>query len=286
MSKQVSRQHHFVPQFLLRPWAVQDMLRGYWWDVRHGELASKHRGTKSFCRQLDLLTLNAHGLGRDALEKIFFGEIDSKGAKARNELLTSGPSGLTKDQRCDFARLLLSLEARRPSNVTALRAESRTFAEGLDNDPEIIAAMEAEGLTDTPSSFYERGSGVLLEDRALKLIQRLVDNPTVGSKLINAQWHIIRLGRFDGSFILSDRPLIRLRGYEHPGAVWVLPLTPQVSFVAVNHPENLRKIQRVTPQRFSKKTNVSSAHQAERFVFCVDKSHEHWIGKYLCASAR
>jgi len=83
--------------------------------------------------------------------------------------------------------------------------------------------------------------------------------------------------------VLSDRPLIRIRGYDHPGGAWVLPLTPKVAFIAVNHPENLRRMQCVTPQRFVKQTNYSSAWQAERFVFSIDDFHARWLAKYLSA---
>ena len=179
----------------------------------------------------------------------------------------------------------LSLDGRRPAIVAKFREMGEDMAEMLDSDPEVLAALEDEGVTDTPSSYYERTEGVLLEDRALLSIQRFVDNPKVGGRLINAHWHIVRLGPSDGSFVLSDRPLIRIRGYDQPGAAWALPLTPRAAFVALNHPENLAKIKRVSPRRFAKATNVSSAAQAERFIFASDASHEHWIGKYLRAEA-
>ena len=283
MANEEAHQHHFVPQFLLRPWAVEGALRGYWWDERRGELACKLKGPKGFCCQIDLLTLRTHNLGRDALEKVFFGHIDTKGAEARDRILADGPYGLSGDEKCDFARLLLSLDARRPANVNTLRdVGRRRFAEALDGDHEILAAMADEGLAASPSSFVEQ-SGISLVDRALATIQGLVDNPKVGGKLISAHWRVVRLGPYDGSLVLADRPLIRLRGYDHPGAAWVLPLTPDTAFVAVNHAANLERIKRVTPRCFAKRTNVSSACQAERFVFCVDKSHEHWIGRYLNA---
>ena len=228
MAGQEAHEHHFVPEFLLRPWCVEGLLLGYWWDDRRGELACKRKGTRGFCWQLDLLTLRSHSLGRDALEKVFFGDIDTKGAKARDRLLAGGPRNLNADQRCDFARLLLSLDARRRATVSDLRATGpRQIAESLDDDPEILAAMEDEGLAGAPSSYIEQ-LGMHLEDRALGTIQGLVDNPTIGGRLINALWHLVRLGAFDGSLVLSDRPLIRLGSYEDPGAAWLLPLTPQV----------------------------------------------------------
>ena len=147
MAGQEAHEHHFVPAFLLRPWCVEGLLQGYWWDDRRGELARKRKGTRGFCWQLDLLTLRAHSLGRDAIEKVFFGDIDTKGAEARDLLLAGGPRNLNADQRCDFARLLLSLDARRPATVSKLRVMGpRYIAESLDDDPEILAAMKDEGV--------------------------------------------------------------------------------------------------------------------------------------------
>lgn len=282
-----ARKHHFVPKLLLRPWLHrnannQNVLCGYYWNDRRGQLDKKCRGLDSFCFQLDLLMLKSHGVGRDAIERRFFGEVDTKGATARDILLRSGPQYLTGDQRCDFTRLLLSLDARRPDIVEKLREEGvQTYKTGLDSDPEILPAMMDAGIEEAPSSYYERTKGVSLEDAAVITIQRLVDNPEVGGRLINAHWYVKHLGEHDGSLVLADRPLIRIRGYDHPGAAWVLPLTPKAAFIAVNHTENLKRMQRVTPQRFAKQTNYSSARQAERFVFSVDDFHERWLVNHL-----
>jgi len=181
-----ARKHHFVPKFLLRPWLKQDdnaqnVLCGHYWNDKCGELRKKCKGLDSFCFQLDLLTLKHHNLGRDAIECIFFGEVDTKGAIARNILLQSGPESLTDDQRCDFARLLLSLDARRPDTVEKLRErETQKYKAGLDSDPEILSAMADAGVAEIPSSYYERTKGVSLEDIGVAVIQRLVDNPKIG----------------------------------------------------------------------------------------------------------
>jgi hypothetical protein len=105
----------------------------------------------------------------------------------------------------------------------------------------------------------------------------LIDNPEVGNVLINAHWDLKKLGLSDGSFVLSDRPLIRIHGYNSPGATWVLPLTPAVAFFAVNHAANLAKLRSVPAHRFAKEMNKSSALQTERFVFSADLHHEVWL---------
>lgn len=284
---QESWRHHFVPKFLLRPWLTRDaknqeVLLGFWWDRRRGSLSRKRRGLDSFCFQIGLLTLTAHRHGRDAIERLFFGEIDDKGATARDILVASGPQRPTAEQRCDWARLLLSLEARRPPAVEKLRKEGSSFlTANLDDDPEIRAAMEEYGISQAPSSYVEQQLGWRLEDRALGIIQRMVDDPAVGGRLINAHWAVRRLGRGDGQLVLSDRPLIRINGYNHPGAVWVLPLAPSAAFIACNHPSNLGILQRLSGQRFVKETNRSSVNQAERFVFSVHDSDARWLSKHM-----
>ena len=289
MVTQESRRHHFVPELLLKPWLVempprQYKLWGYWWDPHKNALACKRLGLNSFCNQLDLLTLKAHNLGRDVIERLFFGEIDTKGAAARDILLEHGPNRLTGDQRCDFARLLFSLEARRPIMIERLRTEgAMRLANELDADLEIRTAMAEYAIDDTPSSYVENQLGWSLEDRALTNVQRLVDNPKVGGRLINAHWDLKALGGGDDSLVLSDRPLIRIHGYDRPGATWLLPLTPRIMFIAANHRANLDRLRRVTAQRFAKLTNISSANQAERFVFSVEERHAQWLGKYLRA---
>ena len=44
--------------------------------------------------------------------------------------------------------------------------------------------------------------------------KHLVDNPKVGDRLINSHWRLVRLGPCEGTLVLSDRPLVRLFGYE------------------------------------------------------------------------
>lgn len=287
MTRQESRRHHFVPKFLLRPWLIneptgQRNLWGYRWDAKLGGLIRKRRGLDSFCCQLDLLSLHAHSEGRDAIERIFFGEIDTKGAIARDILVKAGPNKLSNDQRCDFARLLMSLEARRPTIVAKIRTEGEAaLVAAINDDPEIRDALTAVGVNDRPSDFVEGIRGSFLMDRATANIQKLVDNPVVGHRLINACWYVKRIPEYEGSLVLSDRPLIRLRGYDHPTATWVLPLDPFTVFIACSDRASLSELKRISGQRLSKRLNVDSAKQAERFVFCADQSHERWLSKHL-----
>lgn len=199
------------------------------------------------------------------------------GAVVRDRLLNDGPESLDNDQRCDFARLLLSLEARRPATVQKLRDGGSYLAEALDSDPEILQAMESEGLSGSPSAYYEEQAGPL-EDRALSNIQQLVDNPRIGVSLINSHWQVVHLRSRDGTLVLSDRPLVRFFGYDHPKASWFLPLSPKAIFYAANCPQDF---ERWTPQKLAKYSNIKSVGQVQKYVFCVDATHNRLLEKHL-----
>lgn len=286
MNQPLSKRHHFVPKLLLKPWLLenqqqQPVLRGYYWDQKSSSVRCKEKGMDAFCNQIDLLTLKAHQKGRDALEKVFFGGIDSQGAAVKELLLKHGPNILTATQRVEFARLLLSLEARRPAVVEKLRNGGKTFAEILNSDPLVLSEMKRLHIAGLPSTFFEGKSAQSLDDRAMSVIAKLVDNSKVGTVLINSNWAILRVGQFDGNFILSDRPLIRTHGYDSPNVAWVLPLEPKSVFVATNSIELVQKMRSLTGQRLVKTVNVSSIAQAERFIFSVGNVNSVWLSNNL-----
>ncbi len=280
--RQRAKRHHFTPEFLIRPWAVNGQVTGYYWDKHARHTRWRTNGAKSFCYRIDLLTLEEHELGKDALETVFFGEIDRAGAQIRDKIMEKGVSVLSADDRSEFARLLLSLEARLPANVEKLKLQgAATFRDGLDNDPEVRHAFEEEGIDVPPSQFAEQCYGVPFEDRALLIIQKLVENPKVGGRLINARWGLLRADERQQAFVLADRPLIRVHGFDHPRGVWALPLSPTVIFVACNDPGSLQRLARLSPLRLAKTANRSSAGQALRYVFSTSASDSKWLDGFL-----
>ena len=282
-TRQTSRHHHFVPVFLLRPWQVNSQLHGYWWNDYKNEVDCKRKGPKAFCNQIGLLTLQACSRGSDALETIFFGEIDTRGAITYRKILAEGPGQLSGEERCDFARLLMSLEASRPATVNRLRSEgSHEIASTVNRDPALLNEMAKYGIDETPSSYHANCYGTSMHDVALLSIQKLSSDPEVGSVLINSEWGLIRLESNDHtSFVTSDRPFVRIHSYDSPGAVFALPLNPRCAFVAANHPNNLDRFRRISPKRFAKHLNANVASQSDRFIFASDEKHSKLLRKYL-----
>ena len=278
---QKSREHHFVPRFLLRRWGVSNKLIASY-RAENGEIRTRALGVGAFCKELDLLTIKAHGVAPDALEKQFFGHVDSRGALVMQKLLKDGPDNLTADERSDFTRLLLSLETRYPKTVARLRSEvAEQLREQLDNDPQILQAVADPGEVRRPSEILEEHSGTDFSSRALLMAQSLVENRSVGGRLINAIWRVYHLGPTDGTLLLADRPLFRWKGYHDPACFWMLPLTPRAIFIAANNPSTARAFDRASRQRFCKRANENTIAQVVRYIFAVDKSHDFFIEKHL-----
>lgn len=282
MTSGSARRHHYVPRFLLRPWTTDGYLHGYYWDGFKQDVHVRKLGVSAFCHELDLFSLETSDVPFDALESEFFGHVDDLGAKAAAKLVKNGPTGLAADERSDFGRLLLSLEARRPVNVAAIKEKgARHFESELNHDPEILGAFKREGINKKPSEFWRDIGHNSLADRALLMIQKLVDNPKVGKVLINGHWRVYHLGTGDGSLVLSDRPLIRTEGYDQPKTVWALPLSPKALFVASNSLSVVQNFDRQTRFQLRKRMNESSLNQVDRYVFMIDKSNLPLVSKRL-----
>lgn len=216
------------------------------------------------------------------LESRFFQAIDQQGRKSIDAILEKGVEALGSSERSDFARLMLSLEWRRPKMVERLRTEgtAKLIAE-LDDDPAIVDELRRQGIDETPSRFAQRRFGWSLEDRAMLIIQKLVDSRAVGERVINAYWFTKRLRHDHGCFMLGDRPLVRTHGLGHEAATWFIPLSPKVGFFATLHANNRRLLQKASARTIVEKANISTAAQAERFVFSVEKFFPPMMAAYL-----
>ena len=259
-------------------------MSGYYWNYQKQQISVNRSGAKAFCNKDSLLALKSEHIRQDILEREFFQSIDSAGARCVQVLTGAGLEGFTSEQRSDFCRLLLSLDVRRPVNIDRLKAEEATWLRaGLDDDVELVAELKLYNIDGKPSEFYEGTLGRHIEDEVLISMQDLVDNPEVGTYLVNAHWRIRRMPPGSGSLVLSDRPLIRIFKYDNPKAIWMLPLSPACVFVASNSDNVIRRIDSTKPRNIRKIVNHLSIIQAERYVFMIDAENLPLVEKKLIA---
>ena len=255
-------------------------MRGYFWDDRKKELVKNYtKGSKAFCYKAGLLTLEGQHpsidgeiKGPDEVENEF-GDIDNRGDDAIKCLLKNGPESLDEKEKCDFARLLMSLITREPEIIDE-RLDH--YLKNIDeNDPKARLLAERIDPSKTPSEHYAE-LGYSVKDHVVRGTRNFTDRERVIDALINLPWHVVRLGEGDGTFVLADRPLVRrISGYI---MTCFLPLTPKVAFVADERPDATYQ---KNPREIARDFNIASCAHAKKYVFCMDDNHEPLLNKYL-----
>ena len=291
-----AKNHHYVPQFLLRQWLVtrndNRVLAAYYLDAKSKQLRCHNtKSTQSFCSEDYLLTLekspidkNGKSLGKDAIERHFFGRIDDFASRSINKILESKANIRNSEIRSHIARFLISLELRRPESLSAFRQAATELGAELNADPAIITSAKALGIQMRPTEYIEDIQRVSLHDNMLSVIQDAVNDKNVGTKLINLSWDVRQIADKNINFVLSDRPLIRIGSLESSSTFWALPLNPQTLIYAVKTAKNLGQIRNLSDLQLARHCNRSSCIQAEKYVFSSDEANEKWLVKYLAAS--
>ena len=147
----------------------------------------------------------------------------------------------------------------------------------MDSDQSFRVVLQEKDSHEDPS-FYAKGLGLPSEDRAVAKVQDLVNDGDRDQKFINWHWRLARARFGQGTFLLSDRPLIRKYAFDHIEAVWVIPLDPFTAFYASRR-ESAKIV--TDGREFLKSVNKHSVQQADKYVFCLDTSHEPLLRKHL-----
>jgi Protein of unknown function (DUF4238) len=276
---------HYVPKALLSGWTMQRgnqvKMLGHYWNPWKQAVWIRELGMRGFASEEDLWTLSSGTSDPYQIEKEIFGPIDDKAAKALKLVIGGGADSLDATGRDDFARLLLSLEVRQPEVIEHLKVNGADFLKrSLDADPTILATLHKAGILDKPSHWLVKQDGKLWEDRALELLSRLTKSRRVKDVMLRSTW--LTIHRQDGDrLVLADRPLLRWKAYEDPDVVWMLPLSPDVLFVAASA-SRMKGISQEDPRRIFKAVNGASADQSVRYVFGAEPINEaKWLRKRL-----
>lgn len=256
-------------------------LPAYYWDSRVDALKMFPAGLDQIGAGDGLFAFQAdHPNGRNAIETTFFRDVDNSAARIVSRILNEPGAGLSLQQKLEFSGFLLSLDARRPRNVSELiRLVTERYREGLNQDADIVAKLAALGENARPSDIWERLSGHPMEDQALLSVQFLTMNKAMASDLVGWPWMV---RRDLGGLVLSDRPLVRHFAATDPNTLWAIPLSPAVAWFASPNVDLLRRLGRLAPKRLTNMLNVDSAHQCDRYVMSLEPREKlGWLARRL-----
>jgi hypothetical protein len=265
--------HHYIPQFYLRPWLgpdhkLQEFRRGY-----GGRIQSGRYGTKSTGYAVDLYTLaGTTPETRQNVEKYFMGLVDNSAVRARDMMLEDE---IPRDQstRHSWARFLMSLVLRNPEEISKFK--ERFGADLMTPDAELQARYENQKSPDDPPTLEEwlqQSDPTYSERSAIVAMTRLVENQNVLRLIRGMEWRVIDTSGFTRRLMTSDRPIAMTNGLGRYDGHCALPLSPTKLFLACTYVDFANGVCSTRTGKLIRSMNDAVIGQAKKYVYSLDRS--------------
>lgn len=264
--------HHYVPQFLLDPWAENnqdrklEVFRLDLPNIPSSRYTPKYTG---FDDNLYALTKEiVAGMEKQAIEKIFLMNVDNRGAIARSKLESEGLNSLSNEERVDWARFLMSLRIRQPEVVHNLQQEAEeNLRRNLNENPEEYEQLATDGEPATLEEWTESQYPGLIENIGLSFFHDLIDNPYYGNKILQMKWWVWDFKATPYDLLLSDHPCIFTSAIDDPKCVIALPISPKKVFMATQDDSVENSLRQSQPRELVVRLNEYSVIQARVRIY-------------------
>lgn len=231
--QQVSRRHHFVPQFYLRTW-YESGKGGFWLYSRNakGEVGFRRSVAKSIAYDWDLYSfqpdgLNPSGVVSDEIETSFFRPIDDAASLVHRKLLISGVNSLSGNDRYIWALFMNSLIERSPKRIQELLLASDTMSEPLRDKLE-TRPISHEAQVAIRTALDKIDMGAFFRNTVLSELVRFIYDKTFIEYVSQMAWQTIDLPYGLDHFLTSDSPVIINGGTRnHPIYILSIALSPK-----------------------------------------------------------
>ncbi len=264
--------HHYVPQFLLGVWADgRGDGRFLSFQIDRPGIPVTPRRPRYTGFEEDLWALdrpNVAGMKQQAVEKILFRQIDNNAASVRQKLVDQGLRALTRAERSDWVRFLMSLRIRQPDLIREIVADSADgLRASLESQPDEYEAIAGEGY---PPTLVEWANGEfpgLIENSGLSFLHELVAVEKIGEKFFGLKWWLWDFGDAKHELLLSDNPCIFTGALDAPNLIVALPISPTRAFLASRGMRVTANIRGLDSSTLATRLNFSSVLQARARVY-------------------
>ena len=187
------------------------------------------------------------------------------------KLSTTGLAGLTLEDRCDWARFLMSLRLRQPHIIQQLRTESSEYLEAtLIDQPEEYDATAGTADPPTLLEWTRKHYPGLIENFGMSFFHELVDQAEIGNRILSMKWWLWDFAREQNDLLLADQPCIFTTGIDNADLVIALPIGPRKAFLATRSERVAAILRRQRPKDLLMRMNESSLKQARVRVYARD----------------
>jgi hypothetical protein len=279
MSSNPPVKHHFIPEFLLKQWAVNEGKLWRFVQPIPGKIVPKHVAPAEIGYKKHLYSLP--GLPASQAQKVetsFMSPLDSLAAEAHQLLLLDKAENMSIEHRSAWSRFIMSLWYRTPDGLHYLKKAMN-----------LILRLPDDSMNKSYKCLRTRGSAESIEDiiaelepefpekTAIYTLPELIDNPINGRRINNMNWFVVETihGR---EFLISDALLLQSKtGIFSDDGYITIPIAPRKLFVAVSQVGKAKAMAALPRNEFIHRNNRAVVRRASVFVGSTDLSQQRFI---------
>lgn len=216
-------------------------------------------------------------------------EMDTYGSQAL-ELLEAGEiAGMTKQERSNWSRFLMSMMMRGPYDIELIR---KSYAdEWQKNVPEIIEKLQVSdneitrGLADKVPEMLA-ADGPLMADWALEMAVGMMDHTGMGGLLNKLIWMVRDVPEGVPELLTSDRPIMASDTMVLHDDYILMPIGPRKLFLGVTTPETEYRVKQYNIATQVTAVNRFIVGQAQEQVYGTDDAQLDFVREHMSQRSR
>ena len=282
MSENRPNKHHYLPEFYLRYWCLDDNKLCQFSQPYQKQTKAKRVYPAETGFQRRLYTLREFpGKLAHQIESEFFASVDSEAAVALR-VMHSGSLRFTARQRSAWTRFIVSLLLRMPEDIEKLREEAaRRFSDVSQEDEEKYTAQRSESDPETLSELLAEIPADEFDTSVFTTLLEMIDNSRVGNHINNMTWMLKDFGDVKHRFLTSDRPIVTTNGLDNERGHIAVPIGPKLLFVAVNTKKMVGEIRSSDPKLVMSDINDQVARHSVKYVYSSSDREFRFVEKRL-----
>lgn len=270
--------HHYIPQFLLAQWAVNEGKLWRFLSPIPGKIVEKAVAPAEIGYEKYLY--ETPGLPPEQAQQIeqhFMSPLDSLAADAHKLLLAGKAHKMPQKERSAWSRFVMSLWFRTPAGLAYFKEAMGLILKARDEPLNArYDEVKQDGYPDTLEDVIAMLGPKFSEQIAMRLFRKMSDDPKNGLRLNNMQWFVLEAaGRpllvSDAALQHSPAPIFSQNGYI------TLPIAPEKLFVAVNQVAVAQAIDAIPRRDLVGQVNRAVVRRAAIFVGASDRSQDTFI---------
>lgn len=257
-----AKNHHYVPQFLLRQWAdKEDKVTCWKWDG--DKIAAFRPTTKSIMSEMHLY--KARHVETPGIYEQTFSQLEGHAAAAIAKLRDRSRPKLEQIDYEAWACFVLAQRIRVPNKVAWAEKHARDgFISVFEEHDPAFDRLNLDERFKTPADYMEEYHPNVLANFHLHTIMQVINDPKNVNALLNMKW-FVRRGH-ERPILLGDDPLVLVGDLHSDTCIIALPISGDEVFFAVSNEELKKKIVAEDHKSAASRINEDQSAQAQRFV--------------------